>query len=111
MQKLNLTITYLNKYKFNLYTYEAPYYEKSWIYIVWVLNNDKSKFSLKYIWKTDDLSNRWMDNHNNIKCFKDNNCNCLWFLEINSSKDRTEIEEELIKTQKPNCNILLNPNK
>lgn len=104
MKPIWRTIRYLNGYTFDLYTYEPPYLNKSWIYVVGVYNNQDGTFAVKYVWMADTLANRWMDNHHKKSDFIRNNCNCLGFMEVGLQRDRERIEAELISRLQPTCN-------
>jgi len=107
MTDFNKTITLggtsWKNYIFNLYSIDTSFNPVKAIYIVCELTENNSKYSLIYIWQTDDLSTRFVSHHKQA-CFDRNWANCIGVLQVARQEDRDFIEKDLISRYKPMCN-------
>jgi len=96
-------------YEFVIYTLSTEFKEVGGIYIFTkrYKNGDKYSHTFIYCGKTDDLSTRF-DNHHKAACIKKNNANCICVMAVNTEKERTLIEKDILTGNDFTCNEVLN---
>lgn len=106
-----LTVTGKSKkvYEFMIYTLDTKFKAVGGIYIFTRRYKDGDKYSHVFIYcgKTNDLSTRF-DNHHKAECIKRNNANCLCVMSVNTEKERTSIEKDILEGNDFICNDVLN---
>lgn len=97
------------EYSFSMYTLDTDFKAVGGIYVFTNRHIDGDRYShtLIYCGKTGDLSTRF-DNHHKAACIKKNNANCICVLQVDSEKERTNIETDLLEGNKFTCNEVLN---
>jgi predicted GIY-YIG superfamily endonuclease len=98
------------EYKFDIYTLDTTFNKTGGVYIFtrrYQGTDSKYYHDFIYCGKTDDLSTRF-DNHHKADCIKKNKANCICVKEVSTEKERTEIEEDILKGNNFLCNEVLN---
>ena len=101
--KSTITLTWVDKiqYTFSLRTMDTEFPIVKAIYIIVKIID--SKYTLLYIWQTEDLSTRFSDHHKQ-ECFDKNWANYIGVLNVESQEDRDRIEITLLQENNPICN-------
>ncbi len=109
--QLTVTGKSRKEYKFNIYTLDTKFVKAGAIYIftkrIKQSTGDNYNHDFVYCGKTEDLSTRF-DNHHKEDCIKKNNANCICILQVETEKERTTIEEDILKGNNFRCNDMLN---
>jgi len=97
------------KYTFSMYNFDTEFKDVGGIYIFTNRTNSNDKFThnVIYIGKTNDLSTRF-DNHHKADCINRNESNCICVKQVDSEKERTKIETDLLIENQTNCNEINN---
>jgi hypothetical protein len=98
------------KYSFDIYSLDTIFKAVGGIYVFTRrYQGADSKYNHDYIYcgKTDDLSTRF-DNHHKEDCIKKNKANCICVMGVSTEKERTTIEEDILKGNNFKCNDVLN---
>ena len=115
MAKLNANLDLKSlsntNYNFQLYTTDNDFKE-SWGGVYFFSKrtpNDKGSFShtVVYIGKAVNFNQRF-DSHEKWEAAKKLGANCIGILKVDKENDMLKIEEDLIKGQKPQLNIVHN---
>lgn len=97
------------EYSFGIYSLDTSFNEVGGVYIFTkrVKNENKYSHTNIYIGKTDDLSTRF-NNHHKKNCISQNKANCICVKQVDSEKERTEIETDLLLGNSTPCNEINN---
>lgn len=97
------------EYTFGIYSLDTSFKEVGGVYIFTkrVKNENKYSHTNIYIGKTDDLSTRF-DNHHKAACINMEGCNCICVMKVDTKKDRTEYETDLLLANNTTCNEINN---
>jgi len=111
LTETKLTITGISKkvYQFIIYPIDTKFYPVGGVYIF--TKRDKRGYQyhheLIYCGKTKDLSTRF-DHHHKEDDINEHDANCICVMRVNTEKERTLIEEDILANNNFVCNEILN---